>query len=449
MNKMKVVSMIIVLLTTIISTTVVNVENVSAKPDYLGSLRAIYGSGIGSGSCMDCHIGSGNSGKFTDYGILFENQNNHVSDPKAALEAIGAPPRSSKGNVNRVPSPNIGIGIGNTDMQERPTPPSAPATPRPQKYGYISVTTSPVSGSILMDGNYQGIGSVNGPSDAGLSITVSFGDVAGYITPSPQSVYINEGQTVHVTGMYIVKLYSFDNIPVDHTIKLCDVVSDNERAVTGGSMAKNCGKTVFTLNDHPLDMLPSGGSSGKVSDSEMVYVDIVTGGSMSILPWRTQTVIISWYDGSDNRLMYNATAEVNNIDNYAGAFIGHFSWEINKPGKYYVDVNVVNWGTERVVFDVVDNGGPSPVVTYEIQTPSHIVTPVVTRTPSPVITYIATPAPRIATPAPIPTPVQANNPDPGCWSSAMGFGMCVGDVGTRTVVGIVLGVGKGIFKTIG
>jgi hypothetical protein len=104
-----------------------------------------------------------------------------------------------------------------------------------------------------------------------------------------------------------------------------------------------------------LDVLPSGGNSGKVSSSEMVLVRVVTSGSMSVLPWRTQTVNMNWYDGSDNRLIYSCSMEANNIDNYAGSLIGHFSWEINKPGKYYVDVNVVNWGVERLVFDVVNN----------------------------------------------------------------------------------------------
>lgn len=166
------------------------------------------------------------------------------------------------------------------------------------------------------------------------------------------------------------ELYSFDNIIVDHNIQLCDVVSDDERAITGEPLSKNCGKTVFTLNDHPLDVLPSGGNSGKVSDSEMVLVRIVTSGSMSILPWRTQTVNMNWYDGSDNRLIYSCSVEANNIDNYAGSLIGHFSWEINKPGKYYVDVNVVNWGVERLVFDVVNNDGIDGAVVTSVYTPN-------------------------------------------------------------------------------
>ena len=204
-------------------------------------------------------------------------------------------------------------------------------------------------------------------------------------------------------------LNNFDNIQVDHTIKLCDITSDNERATTGGALTKNCGKTTFTLNDHPSNLQPSGGTSGKISASEMVYVDVITSGSMSAIPWRTQTVIMNWYDGSDNRLMYTSTQEANNIDNHAGSFVGNFPWEINKPGKYYVDVTVVNWGTERLVFDVVDGDAVQPVVP---DAPIQPVEPVAVVSPN----HVAEPV----------TPAVIVTPGTGCWTSGGRLAYCAG-----------------------
>lgn len=252
--------------------------------------------------------------------------------------------------------------------------------------------------------------------------TVTQTPIRGYTTPAES------------TG-----LYSFDNIQVDHDIQLCDVASDREREITGGSVEKNCGKTTFTLNDHPLDVFPSGGNSGKISDSEMVYVDVLTSGSMSLIPWRTQAVNTRWYDGSDNRLMFSIEQNANSISNRVGSYIGHFSHEINKKGKYYVDVEVVNWGSARVVFDVIEGNGPTPGPTVgDMLTPEK--TPVVTYTARPVTSPVVTRTPK---------PGTIEDQDPGCWDSAFGFGMCAGNVITKTAVGLFVGIGKGIVTVLG
>ena len=69
--------------------------------------------------------------------------------------------------------------------------------------GMLRVETSPVSGKIYVNGVYKGTGSWSGSLPAS-SYTVSFREVSGYITPSPQIVTVIGGQTTNVTGEYIV-----------------------------------------------------------------------------------------------------------------------------------------------------------------------------------------------------------------------------------------------------
>jgi PGF-CTERM protein len=58
-----------------------------ARPEYLTSLKAVYG----DGSCGTCHIKASGGGPRNSYGTLFENQPNFATDPSTALKAIGQP----------------------------------------------------------------------------------------------------------------------------------------------------------------------------------------------------------------------------------------------------------------------------------------------------------------------------------------------------------------------
>jgi len=73
---------------------------------------------------------------------------------------------------------------------------SAPTT------GTLNVTTTPVSGPILVNGTLRGNGSISIQLSPG-GYTVSYGAVSGYTAPSPQSVNITAGQTVNLTGTYV------------------------------------------------------------------------------------------------------------------------------------------------------------------------------------------------------------------------------------------------------
>jgi len=75
-----------------------------------------------------------------------------------------------------------------------------------QETGTLSVTTTPVSGAIYVDYVFKGTKFWSGDLDAGSHV-VSFGNVDGYIAPSPQTVTIIVDQTYYVFGAYR-KLFS-------------------------------------------------------------------------------------------------------------------------------------------------------------------------------------------------------------------------------------------------
>ncbi len=76
-----------------------------------------------------------------------------------------------------------------------------------QQMGTLSVTTTPVSGGITVDGTFKANGSWSGSVATG-SHTVSFGSVSGYDTPTNQTVTVYYGQTTNVTGTYTQQLGS-------------------------------------------------------------------------------------------------------------------------------------------------------------------------------------------------------------------------------------------------
>jgi hypothetical protein len=67
-----------------------------AKISYLDNLTEVYK----NGSCGTCHNNSDKGGPRTSYGMLFENQSNHITNASAALKAIGAPPKSNAATPN-------------------------------------------------------------------------------------------------------------------------------------------------------------------------------------------------------------------------------------------------------------------------------------------------------------------------------------------------------------
>ena len=68
--------------------------------------------------------------------------------------------------------------------------------------GFLHVITSPVSGDIMINGEYRGTKDVNIELEQG-TYTVSFGMVSGYITPAQMSITVNPGFVALVTVEYM------------------------------------------------------------------------------------------------------------------------------------------------------------------------------------------------------------------------------------------------------
>lgn len=67
--------------------------------------------------------------------------------------------------------------------------------------GYIHVITSPVNGDIFVDNEYRGTKDINIELEQG-TYTISFGNIAGYITPGPMNITVNPGFVALVTVEY-------------------------------------------------------------------------------------------------------------------------------------------------------------------------------------------------------------------------------------------------------
>ncbi len=186
------------------------------------------------------------------------------------------------------------------------------------------------------------------------------------VIATPTVIQINT--TVATTTPVVIEKYGivYDNINLKHTISLCSPVPiDNYRWRMIDTY--NCGYT-YSLSNYPLNNLPSGGDSMRVSNSEMVMAQI------SI--WDDSTspgkITYTWYQKADkasdkDKQLYQKILDVPACGGGFGfvlfgecaiftvanpaIFIGHFSWEIDRPGTYYVVVDTT-WGSETINFQV-------------------------------------------------------------------------------------------------
>ncbi len=70
--------------------------------------------------------------------------------------------------------------------------------------GYLAITTSPLSGTIYVDGMPEGMGAATLEVPTGTHV-VGFGDISGYVTPPAQTVTVSSGQTLNITGTYVIQ----------------------------------------------------------------------------------------------------------------------------------------------------------------------------------------------------------------------------------------------------
>jgi hypothetical protein len=70
-----------------------------------------------------------------------------------------------------------------------------------QETGMLSISTIPLRGAVYIDTLLKGKGFWSGNVSAGSHV-VSFGEIDGYVAPSPQTVTVIANQTYYVIGTY-------------------------------------------------------------------------------------------------------------------------------------------------------------------------------------------------------------------------------------------------------
>ena len=140
----------------------------------------------------------------------------------------------------------------------------------------------------------------------------------------------------------------------------------------------------------PLNDLPSGGNSGRISKSEMVIAVVNILDNDPAEGW----VQYSWYekggnvDGTDKKMVQTEKLPVSACGGYPHiggecgiygtvqhyAYVGHFSGEIESGGYYFVLIDT-KWGEARIDFEAIT---PDDHITNPGDGVSTVVTPVPT-----------------------------------------------------------------------
>jgi hypothetical protein len=277
------------LLLSLLVATVVMVPGVLALPAYLTPLNALYGPGL---SCGICHINPAGGGPRTAYGMLFENQTNHMTDPTAALTAIGSPittPPTTNTTASRTiengiltagNSTNITVVISNVtealSLQET-LPPGWILTPISNDSGIFKANTSEwvwiISTNTVLTVTYE----VTVPSNAVPGIY----NISGNITLNGTTIGVTGDGTIQVTGTTLV-----DTTPP--TTVLSGVVEGGiyNGSVTitlsatdnpGGSGVKN---TTFSLNGAAMAVYSGPINVTNVGQNTLAYMSTDNAGNV-------------------------------------------------------------------------------------------------------------------------------------------------------------------------
>jgi len=153
---------------------------------------------------------------------------------------------------------------------------------------------------------------------------------------------------------------TYDNISGTHELTFGSPIPTTN--VSSGVSFKNTGTYVFDLKNFPAGLLPSGGSSNILSASEVVMCQLreenyYPKGDKTIFEWHKAAGI-----HNTDKIIYSGTGPDFYEDptwvyywSFDFSFIGHFTWEINEPGYYYVIIKADGGrGNARIDFQVID-----------------------------------------------------------------------------------------------
>jgi len=142
--------------------------------------------------------------------------------------------------------------------------------PFTETHGTLSITSTPFSGEIYIDGVYKADGNWKGLILSGAH-TITFGSAEGYITPDSQRISINADQVSYVMGTYIQRpqMTYFQIAPDIYSACLSWTKPSDTRF----------GNILIVRSNSPINWVPTDGAFyiGNISDDlEVIYNNIGT-----------------------------------------------------------------------------------------------------------------------------------------------------------------------------
>ncbi len=437
-----------------------------ALPQYLDAYNTTFNTNAG---CGICHVNPVDGGPRTAYGIMFENQTKHASDPSSALTTIGQAPVTT-------PAPNVQPTY-NQPTYNQPTynqPTTNPTANQP--------VDNPISNPTYNTGlQYDNI---NVKHDIKLCDDVSTNDGKriSYIKSCGNTI-INVADPFEIATADVniepgrfkegeVDMYWYDannnNLLYSYQASK-DVLSNNIYVYSFIPIINKAGNYYVliksTWGDERINFKVENSSLSNAPTYNQPTYNQPTENQPTENPTPVNTPpelvgkngfrvragcgILPMYTPNYRNNDYNYVKSVKDL---------HEKEIMSRPGV--VGVGVTDGKTTGLGYDYeivvmlkdssyVNNvpcnlDGVQVVyqVTGEFRTNDPVVSsPSVTLTPT---TPMYTPE---VNPTANPTPIQTNK-DPGCWNSYVGFGMCVGERAAETGIGILAGFGKVIDNMI-
>ncbi|MCX9009692.1 MAG: hypothetical protein OIN66_01100 [Candidatus Methanoperedens sp.] len=111
-----------------------------AYPQYLDAYNSTFST---NASCGICHVNPANGGPRTSYGMQFENQTNHATNPGAALTAIGPGPGTTSTAIATTTATSMVTAVSTATPNVTKT--SIVTTPIPTETPLATETPIPVA----------------------------------------------------------------------------------------------------------------------------------------------------------------------------------------------------------------------------------------------------------------------------------------------------------------
>lgn len=156
-------------------------------------------------TCYDYETGTPLSVPFTFMGKGYETDAFIKDIPPGYYDIVWGDPPAGYWPITPNPQ-RVTIAPGQNLPVEKAV---IPTTMPPPSTGTMIITTTPVEGTICVDGQEVGVGYAEVEAEAPGRYVVTFEPVEGYTTPSPAIVDLGPGDTVTVAGTY----YAVGKVP--------------------------------------------------------------------------------------------------------------------------------------------------------------------------------------------------------------------------------------------